>query len=123
MIQENLKQRLEVLRGTLRRAVALDGIGRLVVVLCSCILAGVLLDYFVFRWEHPVNTVFRFIMTSGILVGVGTIVYRRVLSPLSVPLSADDMALAVEKEFPQLNDSLISTVQLTRMMSDDRSVS
>src|SRR4051812_25397365 len=41
MIQENLKQRLEILRGTLRRAVALDGIGRLVVVLCSCIVAGI----------------------------------------------------------------------------------
>ena len=38
-------------------------------------------------------------------------------------MTTDDMALAVEREFPQLNDSLISTVQLTRLMADDRSVS
>ncbi|HYG74543.1 MAG TPA: hypothetical protein VEK08_06020 [Planctomycetota bacterium] len=123
MIQDNLKQRLEVLRGTLRNACTLDGAGRLVLALVICILAGVALDYFFFRWDRPVNTFFRVLMTAGILGTLGTIAYRRIFMPLSVPLSIDDMALSVEKEFPQLNDSLISTIQLTRMLADDRTIS
>ncbi len=123
MIQENLKQNLIVLRGTLRRACALDGVGRTVLAAVLCALAGILLDYFFFRRGGSVNTAFRVLMTAGILSTLAAIIYYRVFAPLSVPLSVDDMALAVEKEFPQLNDSLISTVQLTRMMADDSTVS
>src|SRR4051812_22373034 len=123
MIQENLKQNLVVLRGTLRRACALDGFGRTVLAAVLCVVAGILLDYFFFRRGGAVNTGFRVLMSAGILGTLAAIIYYRIFAPLSVPLSVDDMALAVEKEFPQLNDSLISTVQLTRMMADDSTVS
>ncbi|MGD0094034.1 MAG: hypothetical protein ABSE73_29340, partial [Planctomycetota bacterium] len=123
MIEANLKYRLTVLRGTLRRACMADGAGRLVLALVLGLLGCVLLDYFFFRWESPVNTAFRILMLAGLLATLGGIVYCRVVAPLAVPLSIDDMALAVEKEFPQLNDSLISAVQLTRMVSDERYVS
>ena len=123
MIDDNLKQRLLVLRGTLRNACTLDGAGRMVLTLVVCVLAGVLLDYCFFRWSSPVNTGFRVLMLGASLGALGTIFYKRVLGPLAVPLSVDDMALSVEREFPQLNDNLISAIQLTRIMADDRSVS
>ncbi|MCY3021530.1 MAG: hypothetical protein NTW87_21155, partial [Planctomycetota bacterium] len=123
LIEGGLKRRLLVLRDTLRRACLLDGAGRLVLALVACALAGVLLDYFLFRWERPVNTAFRFLMCAGFLATLGAIVLRRIMAPLSVPLTVDDMALSVEREFPHLNDSLISAVQLTRMLVDDRAVS
>src|SRR5882757_9434271 len=99
MIQENLKTNLMVLRGTLRRACATDGIGRLVLAGVLCALAAIILDYFFFRWDRPMNTVFRILMSAGLLGTLGYIVYYRIFAPLAVPLSVDDMALAVEKEF------------------------
>jgi hypothetical protein len=129
MIQDNLKDRLVVLRGTLRRACAMDGAARFVFVLIMCLIVGITIDYLFFRWDRDVHqgvnayTLLRSIMLLGIVGGLGVIAWRRIVAPLSVPLSIDDMALSVEKEFPQLNDSLISTVQLTRMMSDDRTIS
>jgi len=123
MIQDNLKQRLLVLRGTLRNACLMDGMARLIATLVACALAAVLLDYFFFRWDKPINTFFRVAMLVGMLGTVGYLLYRRIFVPLSVPLSVDDMALAVEKEFPQLSDSLISTMQLTRALADDKTVS
>lgn len=123
MIHDNLKQRLLVLRGTLRNACLMDGLARLIATLVACVLAAVLLDYFFFRWDKPINTFFRVAMLAGTLGTVAFLLYRRIFIPLSVPLSVDDMALAVEKEFPQLSDSLISTMQLTRALADDKAVS
>ena len=123
MIQENLKQRLDVLRGTLRKACAMDGIGRAVLATVIGIVAGILLDYFFFRQDRSVNTGFRVVMLLAFVGTVATIAYRRILSPLTVPLSIDDMALSVEREFPELNDSLISTVQLTRIIANDSTIS
>ena len=116
MIQDNLKQRLLVLRGTLRNALLMDGLGRLAIALVACVIGAVLLDYFFFRWDKPINTVFRVAMLAGVLSTLGYFLYRKLITPLSVPLSVDDMALAVEKEFPQLSDGLISTIQLTRAL-------
>ena len=89
------------------------------------LLTAIVFDYFFFRWTSGINTGFRAVM---LLAFAGTIrrpslVYRRVLSPLTVPLSTDDMALSVEREFPELNDNLISTVQLTRILAHDQSIS
>ncbi len=123
MIESNLKQRLLVLRGTLKKAIALNGLGRLVAVLVGSFFIALFLDYFIFRWDRPENTVFRCMMLLGVIGTVGWIAYFKLIAPLSVPLNTDDMALAVEKEFPKLNDSLISTMQLTRMLAHDGSVS
>ncbi|HEY3319361.1 MAG TPA: hypothetical protein VGP72_02655 [Planctomycetota bacterium] len=123
MIESNIKHRLLVLRSSLRKACALDGFSRLVLVGVLCVLGAIVLDYFFFRSNRPVNTAFRIVMSLAIIGGLATLLYRRLVSPLLVPLSLDDMALAVEREFPHLNDSLISTVQLTRMLADDRTIS
>src|SRR5579862_462237 len=123
MIESNLKQRLMVLRGTLKRAIAFNGLGRLAVLLVASVFLALFLDYFFFRWERPVNTAFRVLMLAGFVGGIAWILYYKLIAPLTVPLDTDDMALAVEKEFPALNDSLISTMQLTRMLNTDGSVS
>ncbi len=99
------------------------GVGRLAIALVGCFFLALFLDYFIFRWDRPVNTAFRVVMLLGVVGTAGWILYYKLIAPLSVPLNTDDMALAVEKEFPNLNDSLISTMQLTRMMSVDGSVS
>jgi hypothetical protein len=123
MIESNLKTRLMVLRGTLRRACVLDGVGRLILAVVIGLVFAIVFDYFFFRWDRGVNTVFRCLMLAGFIGAGAAISYRRLFVPLSVPLSIDDMALSVEREFPHLNDSLISAVQLTRALADDRTVS
>src|SRR5882724_9456451 len=97
MIESNLKQRLLVLRGTLKRAIAFNGFGRLAVLLVASVFLALFFDYFFFRWERPVNTAFRVLMLSGVIGGIAWIVYYKLVAPLTVPLDTDDMALAVER--------------------------
>ncbi|MFH0939295.1 MAG: hypothetical protein V1899_08440 [Planctomycetota bacterium] len=118
-----VKQRLLILRGALRRACAFDGLARLVLAVVICALIGILLDYFFFRRDCVINTSFRILMTLGALGALSALIYCRIYLPCRVPLSVDDMALSVEREFPQLNDSLISSIQLVRSIADDRAVS
>jgi hypothetical protein len=100
-VESNLRRRLLVQRGTLRKTCLADGAGRLVLALVLGLLASVLLDYFFFRWDSPVNTAFRILVLTGLAGTLGVIGYLRLIAPLRVPLSMDDMALAVEKEFPR----------------------
>lgn len=123
MIQEQLVQRLEALRSGLRKACLVDGFARLVIAAVAGMLAAIVLDYIFFRPFSGMSIAFRFVLLGCFLGTVFYLVWRRLLAPLAVPLSVDDMALSVEREFPQLNDSLISTIQLTRMMANETAVS
>ncbi len=87
MLEENLKNRLLVLRSTLRKACMVDGLSRLVLASVLGMLAGVLLDYFFFRWATSANTVFRCVMLASFVGLLGTILYKRIVAPLRIPLS------------------------------------
>jgi hypothetical protein len=53
------------------------------------------------------------------LAGFGVLAFKRILYPLGVKISDDDLALFVERHFPELDDRLISAIQLTREPVDE----
>ena len=64
------------------------------------------------RLEWP----FRLMLLSVFLIGLGVLCYRRIYRPIAVDLSDDEMALAVEREAPQMKQELISAVQFERVL-------
>jgi hypothetical protein len=50
----------------------------------------------------------------GGIVLCGWIAYRRIFTPLRVTITDDDLAIFVERRFPDLDDRLISAIQLSR---------
>lgn len=101
--------RLARLRRSMRRLFAFDGLSRLALALGAFVAVTFAADW-TFHLPAPVRV--------GLSVaGLGlaaVLLARRVAYPLFVRISDDDLALFVEREYPELNDRLISAVQLAR---------
>jgi hypothetical protein len=105
--------RLSRLRGAIRRLFALDGLARLSLALSAFIVVTFLLD-----WSLILPPYVRVALLLAGLAGFAVLGYKRVVYPLGVRISDDDLALFVERHFPELNDRLISAIQLTREPGD-----
>ena len=101
--------RLGRLRGSIKQLFALDGFSRLVLALLALGAITFLAD-----WGLDLPGFLRRILFLGGLGLAGWIFFRRVLTPLKVRISDDDLAIFVERNYPELNDRLISAIQLTR---------
>jgi len=102
-------RRLDRVRGAIKSLFLLDGVARLLVAMVIFVVATFLLDW-VFILPSPVRLV---LLVLG-LGGMGWIAARRILYPIGVKISDDDLALFVERHYPELNDRLISAIQLAR---------
>jgi hypothetical protein len=102
-------RRLDRVRGAIKSLFLLDGVGRLLIALVVFVVATFVLDWF-FILPSPV----RLVLLALGLGGIGWIAVRRILYPLGVKISDDDLALFVERHYPELNDRLISAIQLAR---------
>src|SRR5260370_510244 len=101
--------RLSRLRGAIRRLFALDGLSRVLLAMAAFVVATFLLD-----WSLILPAGVRLVVLAAGLGGFGLLAYRRIVYPLGVRISDDDLALFVERHFPELDDKLISAIQLTR---------
>jgi len=101
--------RLSRLRGAIRTLFALDGVSRLFLALAAFVVATFLLD-----WSLILPTGVRLVLLVAGLAGFGVLAWQRLFYPLGVKITDDDLALFVERHFPELNDRLISAIQLTR---------
>ena len=101
--------RLSRLRGAIRTLFALDGLSRLVLAMAAFVVATFLLD-----WTLILPAGVRLVLLAAGLGGFGVLAFKRVFYPMGVKISDDDLALFVERHFPELNDRLISAIQLTR---------
>jgi hypothetical protein len=112
-----LANRLSALRRRLRLVVSFRGISWLIAaVVLGVTLAG-LLDF----WVHLPGLV-RAVFLVGILGSAGIIAYRYLIHPFRTRTDDLSLALRVEAEYPELNDSLASTVQFLDEPDDvDRS--
>ncbi|HUW56058.1 MAG TPA: hypothetical protein VMZ92_05445, partial [Planctomycetota bacterium] len=104
-----MRRKIGVLRGCLRRLLAVDGVGRLLTVSVAAGTAAVLLD-FLLKLPGAV----RLFLLAAALGVTGFVLVRGLLKPLLVRMSDEDLAVSVERRFPHLNDRLISTVEFTR---------
>ncbi|MDO8348807.1 MAG: hypothetical protein Q7T30_01120 [Planctomycetota bacterium] len=60
--------------------------------------------------------VFRCALLVTFLVAIGRLVVRRLVRPLTVRLTDDEMALAVERQSPEIKQALISSLQFDRTL-------
>src|SRR5262245_1487132 len=105
--------RLSRLRGAIPTLFALDGVSRLFLALAAFVVVTFLLD-----WSLILPAGVRvFLLVAG-LAGFGVLAWQRLFYPLGVKITDDDLALFVERHFPELNDRLISAIQLTRERVD-----
>jgi hypothetical protein len=101
--------RLSRLRGAIRSLFALDGISRLLLAMAAFVVVTFLLD-----WSLILPSGVRLVFLVAGLAGFGFLAFKRIFYPLGVKITDDDLALFVERHFPELNDRLISAIQLTR---------
>jgi hypothetical protein len=101
--------RLSRLRGAIRRLFALDGFSRLLLAMSAFVVVTFLLD-----WSLILPAGVRLVLLTAGLAGFGFLAFKRIFYPLGVKITDDDLALFVERHFPELNDRLISAIQLTR---------
>lgn len=109
-LPESITDRLADLRRRVRTWIVIDGVSRLLAAAVGWVFVSLLVDY-LFHMDVPQ----RVIMLLILLAVLGYIAYRRLLHPLGRRLSADDLAMQVERCYPQLGDGLISALQLSKV--------
>lgn len=112
-IPAEIQTTLKRFRRWIRRYILLEGLAVLIAVACLMFWATFLLDVAYFRFSNlELPTSFRLIcllVMVGVLAGLAI---SWVLLRLFKQFRMKDLALALERRFPQLRDQLITTVQM-----------
>lgn len=109
-----LQERLAELRAKVRQLLWLHGISWLTAVLLGTLLIVGCCDWML----HLDDAGVRLILGLSIVAIVAYVAYRRLITPLRVPLTDIDLALKIERRFPQFKDSLASTIQFLQADKD-----
>lgn len=109
-LPDEFSDQLNSLRRGIRWWYIADGIRHLVVLLAGLALVSFGLDYWL-RMDKAQRAVYLALALGGVV----TLTVRRILQPLSRPLSDDDLSLAAEARKPELKQRLISSLQLRRL--------
>ncbi len=104
-----LASRLGRLRGAFRALFALDGLSRLALPAAAFVAATFAID-----WTFILPAEARLVVLAAGLALFSWILLRKILRPLAVRVTDDDLAVFVERHYPELNDRLISAIQLAR---------
>jgi len=110
-----IRERLAALRRRLGAALAVDGAARLALALLAVIALSFLLDR-LFKLEVPA----RAVLLIASLAALAWVAWRFLVRRLSHLPGEDPLAVAVEARFPDLNDRLISALQLSREADPER---
>ncbi|MHC4953940.1 MAG: hypothetical protein ACYTGZ_08615, partial [Planctomycetota bacterium] len=108
-----LRSGLARLRARVRTLLLVHGCSRAVVFLVAILVALFVGDY-VLRLPLAVRK-FAFL---AVLVGLATVLFRRLILPLRAPLGDDVLATRVEERFPHLGNRLISSLAFLKASSD-----
>lgn len=106
--------KLDELRSALRRLTGLAGLNWVVCALVAFVLITLAFDFGLSAAGLRVRVTYRMTLSGVCAAAVLYIVWRFLVSPLRVPLTESDLALRVERHFPELKDRLISAVQFTQ---------
>jgi hypothetical protein len=109
-----LQERLAELRAKVRQLLWLHGVSWLIAVLLGTLLIVGCCDWML----HLDDAGVRLILGLSIVAIVGYVAYRRLIAPLRVPLTDIDLALKIERRFPQFKDALASTIQFLQADKD-----
>src|ERR1041385_4880127 len=106
---EGALRALAVLRERLRRAFLCDGVVAVVLMVLALTISAFLLDYLLVLPRGV-----RLVLLGAVLCYLAWFIYRRLYIPARVPLSEEDLAVLVEARAPELSQSLITAVELSR---------
>jgi hypothetical protein len=110
-----LLKRLATLRRKVRFLDGWLGICALVALILGVAVTVGVIDF----WIHLPSLV-RAVLLVGLLVGSAFIAYRYLLQPFAKPCDDLNLALRIEEVYPELNDSLASTVQFLHQPQDEQ---
>ena len=112
---DSVRKRLHGVRRTLRSLYLTEGIARVLLTLIAFLLLTFALDFLL---DLPVEV--RLVLLGGGILWVLTVLWRKFLRRLAIRIPDDDLALLVEREYPELRDRLISAVQFARQDEWDK---
>lgn len=105
-VDEDVLARLTRLRRLLRVRLAGEGLAWVVVAAVAAALALFVVDY-ALRLDRPLRAVTLTLAVAALVA----VVFRRLVRPLSVPLTPLDLALLIERRHPALADRLATALQ------------
>ena len=107
-----LERLLHAQRARLRGRYLVHGAGYV----CAALALVLGVYYALDRWLHlPVAV--RLVLSAGTVLYLLSVARRRLLYPWRRPLARDDIAIAIERRFPELHEELISAVQLQEVLT------
>ncbi|MCK4909516.1 MAG: hypothetical protein KAS70_06425 [Planctomycetes bacterium] len=109
----DLLKRFEQIRKTTRLIFLVDGLLRALICLSVFAIVTFLIDWVI--PDLPKGVRLFFLGSSVVLLAA--IFYRYIFYPLSVKIRDEDIALCLERVYPDLDDRLISSVQLAPIVS------
>lgn len=110
--EREIQRVLAKLRTAVRRYIVLEGLGLVIALACFLFWVTYGIDYVHFqmrRLELPAT--FRLLSTITISVALISVIVGWMLARLMRPLKPTDLALAVERRHPQLQDRLITAIE------------
>ncbi len=112
-----VSRKVRLLRWLVRSYVFLDGIASIVAVLCLAFWVGLTID-----WIFEPSPQLRIGMWVATVLVAGYVALRYLLQPIGTKLSNKNLALLLERSFPELDQSVITTVEAADRRGDDQSV-
>lgn len=110
LLESTVRGKLSRLRVGLRARLAVEGVCWILLAAVLAVFATLAFDYLL-RLERPL----RAAALAAALTAVGWVAWRRLVLPLTMPMTADALALLVEQRHRGLGDRLISALQLERL--------
>lgn len=105
-----IRKKLNALRRLLLAHLAAKGLAWVVIALVAGMFLSLGIEY-----KLHMDRSQRLLILAAVLGGVGYAAWRMLLRPLRVPMGPEEMALVLERHFPQLDDRLISALQFVRV--------
>lgn len=113
MALEILHNKLIKLRRQIRRIIIVQVISKLVAMILGFVILSFFLDYFlIFPWN------LRAVLLVGCGIALAIFIRKKLLLLLAIPISDDDLVVAIEKNNPLLKDRLIAAFQFQRLLKD-----
>lgn len=108
LVQSNVRTKLHRFGRAIRTRLLGEGLAWIVIFAVALMFASLVLDYLL-RLDRPLRVT---VMVAAVAV-LGYIGWKRLISPLTVPMGPESLALLAESRFPQLGDRLISALQFS----------
>jgi hypothetical protein len=113
MLPASIAKKITGLDGRIKFLSLAEGLAWVLGFVAVSAIVTFLIDYLT-----PLPVLGRVVLDLLVLSGLAYLFFTRIVRALSGGLARDRLALLVEREYPELKDALISTVQLSPVMDD-----